>query len=211
MGADVAKLLPALRRAVPDAVCALHHRNAYELIMATILSAQCTDERVNLVTPALFKRYPDAAKLANARPPDVEAIIKSTGFFRAKAKSLIGCAQGITRNHGGAVPRTMDELVALPGVGRKTANVVLGNAFGIAVGIVVDTHVIRLANRLGLTKHDDPVKIERDLMKVIPKRHWIAISHLLIHHGRRTCFARNPDCPGCAIRPLCPSAGKIRT
>jgi len=209
--ADVAKLLPALRKAVPDAVCALHHRNAYELIMATILSAQCTDERVNLVTPGLFKRYPDVAKLAKANPADVERIIKSTGFFRAKTKSLIGCAQGIMREHGGKVPNSMEELVALPGVGRKTANVVLGNAFDIAAGIVVDTHVTRLANRLGLTKHDDPVKIERDLMKVIPKSSWIAISHLLIHHGRRTCFARNPDCPGCAIRSLCPSAGKIRT
>ncbi len=205
----VARLLPALRRAVPDAICALHHRNAYELIMATILSAQCTDERVNLVTPVLFKAYPDAPRLAKAKSADVERIIRSTGFFRAKAKSLIGCAQALVRDHGGRVPATMDALVKLPGVGRKTANVVLGNAFGIAVGIVVDTHVIRLANRLGLTTHDDPVKIERDLMDVIPKSSWIAISHLLIHHGRRTCAARNPNCPECAIRSLCPSAGKF--
>lgn len=210
MAAEIAKLLPALRRAVPDAVCALHHRNAYQLIMATILSAQCTDERVNLVTPELFRKYPDAAKLAKAKPAEVEGIIRSTGFFRAKSKSLIGCAQGIMRDHGGMVPRTMDELVKLPGVGRKTANVVLGNAYGIAAGIVVDTHVTRLANRLGLTKQQDPVKIEQDLMRVIPKTSWIAISHLLIHHGRRTCFARNPNCPGCAIRTLCPSAGRIR-
>ena len=207
----VTRLLPTLRRAVPNAICALRHRNAYELIMATILSAQCTDERVNLVTPLLFRKYPVAARLAKAIPGDVERIIKSTGFFRAKTKSLIGCATVLLRDHAGRVPATMEDLVRLPGVGRKTANVVLGNAFGIAAGIVVDTHVTRLSHRLGLTRHDDPVKIEQDLMVLIPKSSWIAISHLLIHHGRRTCMARNPNCPGCAIRTLCPSAGKVKT
>jgi endonuclease-3 len=207
--ARVRKIIAALTRAHPDAVCALVHRNPYELIMSTILSAQCTDARVNMVTPALFKAYPDAAALAKARPREVEAIIRSTGFFRSKARNLIGCAQGLIADHGGKVPRDMAALVKLPGVGRKTANVVLGVGYGIAVGVVVDTHVRRISRRLGLTRHDDPVRIEQDLIGVVPKESWIAWSHLLIHHGRKTCDARKPLCPGCPVSRWCPSAGKV--
>lgn len=203
------KIVKALKTALPGARCALRHRNAYELIVSTILSAQCTDERVNLVTPGLFKRYPAAANLARANVRELEGIIHSTGFYRAKAKSLLGCCKKLIEEHGGQVPRTMNELVALPGVGRKTANVVLGTAYGISVGVVVDTHVARLSKRLGLTKEGDPTKIEQDLMRVIPRDSWIDISHLLIHHGRRTCFARKPECHKCAVNKLCPSAGKV--
>jgi len=206
--ARVRKIIAALTRAHPDAVCALVHRNPYELTMATILSAQCTDARVNLVTPVLFKAYPTPAALAKANQREVEAIIRSTGFFRAKARSLIGCARALVADHAGVVPRTLDELVRLPGVGRKTANVVLGVAYGIAVGVVVDTHVRRISRRLGLTRHEDPVKIEHDLMGVVPQASWIAWSHLLIHHGRKTCDARKPLCSTCPVRRWCPSAGR---
>jgi endonuclease-3 len=198
--------LQRLKQTYPEAACALHHSNAFELLCATILSAQCTDARVNLVTPILFARYPDAAALADARPAELEEIIKSTGFFRNKARSLIGMAQGVVADHGGVVPRTMEQLRALPGVGRKTANVVLGNAYGINQGITVDTHVTRLSRRLGLTRQDDPVKIEQDLMALIPQEDWALISHLLIFHGRQVCIARRPRCWECVLSDFCPSA-----
>jgi endonuclease-3 len=199
-------ILARLKQAYPEARCALEHRNAYELIVATILSAQCTDARVNMVTPAFFARYPDVARLAQAKPHDVQALIQSTGFFRNKTKSLIAMAQAVVADHAGEIPRTMAELHALPGVGRKTANVVLGNAFGINEGITVDTHVTRLAGLLRLTRHTDPVKIERDLMALIPQDDWTIVSHLLILHGRQVCIARRPRCAECVIRGLCPSA-----
>jgi endonuclease-3 len=199
-------ILSRLRQEYPDATCALDHRGAFELLCATILSAQCTDAQVNLVTPGLFARYPTAQALAAARPQDVEEIIKSTGFFRNKTRSLIGMAQALLVEHDGEVPRTMEQLQALPGVGRKTANVILGNAFGINEGITVDTHVARLSQRLGLSRHDDPVKIERDLMALIPQDDWTLISHLLIFHGRRVCIARRPRCGACLLADLCPSA-----
>jgi endonuclease-3 len=207
--ARTAAITAALKRAMPDARCALDHRNAFQLLVATILSAQCTDARVNLVTPALFRAFPTARHLARGAPARLERLIRSTGFFRAKARSLRGCAQALVARHGGRVPSSMEALVALPGVGRKTANVVLGTAFGIASGVVVDTHVIRIANRLGLTGAQDPVKIELDLMALVPKRDWIVFAHLLTHHGRRTCFARKPDCPSCPVRSRCPSAGRV--
>jgi endonuclease-3 len=199
-------ILDRLKRAYPDARCALDHRNAFELLVATILSAQTTDVRVNLVTPRLFSRYPNAAALARARQADVEAIIKSTGFFRNKARSIIGMAQAVVADHGGKVPGTMDELLTLPGVGRKTANVVLGNAFGLNEGVVVDTHVGRLSKLLGLTRQTDPVKIEQALMKLFPRDDWALLSHLLIFHGRRVCIARRPKCGECVLADLCPSA-----
>jgi len=195
-----------LWKAYPDAKCALHHRDAYELLVATILSAQCTDVRVNLVTPALFERYPDAPTLAEADRGELETLIKSTGFFRNKAKSLAGMAQKVAQEHGGLVPRTMEELTALPGVGRKTANVVLGNVYGVNEGIVVDTHVARLARLMGLTKHTDPVKIERDLMAIFPRDDWTLLSHLLIEHGRKICIANRPKCGECVVADRCPSA-----
>jgi endonuclease-3 len=199
-------VLRRLKRRYPDARCALDHRNAYELLSATILSAQCTDARVNLVTPALFARYPGPAALARARAEDVEEIIRSTGFFRNKTRSLIGMAQAVVADHGGEIPRTMDELRVLPGVGRKTANVVLGNAYGINEGITVDTHVARVSARLGLTAETDPVRIERDLMPLFPRKDWALVSHLLIFHGRQTCVARRPRCGECPLADLCPSA-----
>ena len=195
-----------LRKAYPEAKCALHHRDAYELLVATILSAQCTDVRVNLTTPALFQRYPDAPALATADRGALETMIKSTGFFRNKAKSLAGMAQAVVKDHGGLVPRTMDALTALPGVGRKTANVVLGNVFGINDGVVVDTHVARLAKLMGLTKESDPVKIERDLMALFPRDDWTLLSHLLIEHGRKICIANRPRCGECVVADRCPSA-----
>jgi len=200
------KIVDRLSREFPDAHCALDHRNAFELVAATILSAQCTDARVNLVTPDLFRAYPTPAALAGAEPGAVENLIKSTGFFRNKAKSLLGMARALVERHGGRVPDTMDELVRLPGVGRKTANVVLGNAFGKNEGIVVDTHVQRISRLLGLTRETDPVKIERDLMPLVPRPRWTLFSHLLILHGRKTCIARRPACPACRIADLCPSA-----
>jgi endonuclease-3 len=186
--------------------CALDHRSPFELLVATILSAQCTDERVNQVTPALFARYPTPAAMAKADPADLEDLIRSTGFFRNKARSLLGAAQRLTAAYGGEVPRTMDDLLTLPGVARKTANVVLGTAFGLATGVVVDTHVSRLAGRLGLSAQKDPPKIERDLMALLPEDRWIAFSHQLIWHGRKVCQARTPRCGECTLAPLCPSA-----
>jgi len=188
----------------PDAHCALHHRNAFELTAATILSAQCTDDRVNQVTPALFDAYPDPEALAGAEQEEVEALIHSTGFFRNKAKSLIGMAQVVMTKHGGEIPPRMEDLVHLPGVGRKTANVVLGNAFGIDEGVVVDTHVGRLARRMGFTRQEDPVRIERDLVRLFPRAWWTMLSHLLIFHGRQQCPARRPRCGGCPVANLCP-------
>jgi len=199
-------ILERLKVAYPDAACALDHRNAFELLVATILSAQTTDVRVNLVTPTLFTRYPDAATLARARQADVEKIIQSTGFFRNKARSIIGMAQALVAEHGGQVPSTMAQLVLLPGVGRKTANVVLGNAFGINEGVVVDTHVARLSKLLGLTRHTEPEKIERALMSLFPRDDWALLAHLLIFHGRRVCIARRPKCGECVLADLCPSA-----
>ena len=199
------KILRRLRAAYPEARCALEHRSALELLVATILSAQCTDVRVNLVTPALFARCPTAADYAAIPPPELEALIRSTGFFRNKAKSLVGLGRALVERHGGEVPRTMAELVALPGVGRKTANVVLGNAFGTNEGVVVDTHVMRLARRLGLTRSDDPVRIERDLMPLFPRPAWALLAHLLIAHGRRVCRAPRPRCAECRLADLCPS------
>jgi len=202
----VRDVIRRLKRAYPDAKTSLNYTNPFELLIATILSAQCTDARVNLVTPVLFARYPDAAALAQARQSELEEIIKSTGFFRNKAKSLIGMAQAVVADHGGVVPRTMEQLRALPGVGRKTANVVLGNAYGINEGITVDTHVARLSRRLGLTRNDDPAKIEQDLMELIPREDWALLSHLLIFHGRQVCVARRPRCWECVLSDFCPSA-----
>jgi endonuclease-3 len=199
-------ILERLKRTYPDARTALHHRNAFELLVATILSAQTTDVRVNLVTPALFARYPNAAALARARVADVEEIIKSTGFFHNKAKSIIGMAQGVVADFDGQVPRSMEQLLTLPGVGRKTANVVLGNAFGTNEGIVVDTHVTRLSRLLGLTRQTDAAKIEQALMRLFPREDWALISHLLIFHGRQICIARRPKCGECVLADICPSA-----
>lgn len=197
----------ALAEAYPDATCELTHRSPYELLVATILSAQCTDVRVNLVTPALFTRFPDATSLAGADQTELEELVKSTGFFRNKAKSLLGMARAVVERHGGQIPADMASLTALPGVGRKTANVVLGTAFGLATGVVVDTHVARLSARMGLTRHDDPEKIERDLMALVPETSWVALSHRLILHGRRVCAARKPACDRCPLAPLCPRVG----
>lgn len=195
-----------LARTYPDAKTALDHHNAFELLCATILSAQCTDARVNLVTPHLFARYPTPEALAAASRTDVEEIIRSTGFFRNKSKSLIGMAQAVVADYGGEVPHSMAELRNLPGVGRKTANVILGNAFGINEGITVDTHVARLSHRLGLTREEDPEKIERDLMPLFPRKHWATLSHLLIFHGRQVCLARVPRCERCVLNDVCPSS-----
>jgi endonuclease-3 len=205
----VPHILTRLKAEYPDAACALEHKDAYQLLVATILSAQCTDVRVNLVTPALFAKYPDAAHLARAKPAEVERLIKSTGFFRNKTKNLIAMAQAVVADHHGEIPRTMDQLRALPGVGRKTANVVLGNAFGLNEGVTVDTHVIRLTGLLRLTRHGDPLKIERDLMALIPQEDWTLVSHLLILHGRNVCIARRPRCGGCVIAEFCPSAQAV--
>jgi len=198
-------VLDRLLARYPDAHCALDFRDAFELLCATILSAQCTDKRVNMVTPSLFARYPNAASLAAARQEDVEEIIKSTGFFRSKAKSLIGMASALVERHGGEVPADMEALVLLPGVGRKTANVILGNAFGRNDGIVVDTHVTRLSNRLGLTTDSDAVKIEQSLLPLFPQERWTILSHLLIDHGRQVCDARKPRCGECVLEDVCPS------
>jgi endonuclease III len=195
-----------LAKLYPDAKCALEHDNALQLLIATILSAQCTDVRVNLVTPALFAKYPDAKAFADADIGALEKAIQSTGFFRAKAKNIKAACQAIVERHGGEVPGTMEELTRLPGVGRKTANVILGNAFDIP-GITVDTHVGRLSRRLGFTKHEDPVKVEQDLMAVIPAKDWTMFSHRMIFHGRRICFARKPNCAGCLLAKDCPKIG----
>jgi endonuclease III len=190
----------------PDAHCELDFKTPFQLIVATILSAQCTDKRVNMVTPLLFQTFPTAASLADAPPEKLEEIIKSTGFFRNKTKSLIGLGKALVERHNGEVPDSMEELVKLPGIGRKTANVVLGNAFGKNEGIVVDTHVARVSYRLGLTRETDPVKIEQDLMPLFPREDWALLSHLLIFHGRRVCEARRPKCEICVLNDICPSS-----
>jgi len=203
--AELARRLP---RIYPEAHCELNFSNPMELLVATILSAQCTDKRVNMVTPALFARCRTAGDYAAIPQEELEGLVRTTGFFRSKAKSIRGAAREIATKHGGKVPRTMPELVVLPGVGRKTANVVLGNAFGLNEGVVVDTHVSRLSRRLGLTRRTDPVKIEADLSRMFPRATWADLSHWLIFHGRRRCFARKPDCSGCELQDICPSAGK---
>jgi endonuclease-3 len=202
----VSAIIRLLDRTYPAAECELHRENAFQLLCATILSAQCTDERVNMVTPALFARFPTPAAMGQADQSELENIIRSTGFFRNKAKNLIGAARVLVERWGGEVPRTMEELLPLPGVARKTANVVLGTAYNIAVGVVVDTHVMRLSQRLALTKESTPEKIEADLMQVVPRARWILFSHQLIWHGRRICFARKPACDKCPLAPHCPSA-----
>jgi endonuclease-3 len=201
------QILAILKQTYPDAHCALHFTTPLELLIATILSAQCTDERVNQVTPALFARCPDAASLAAISQNELEKIIHSTGFYRAKARSLRSCAASLVADHQGKVPKTMEALHKLAGVGRKTANVVLGNAFGLAEGVVVDTHVGRLSRRMGLTRHLDPVKVESALVRLIPKEDWTLVSHLLIAHGRKRCNARKPDCTHCEVKKLCPHRG----
>ena len=199
-------ILARLKKEYPDAHCELDFETPLQLLIATILSAQCTDKRVNMVTPDLFKKYPDAESLSKADQTELEETIKSTGFFRNKTKSLLGMSAAVAERHGGAVPSTMEELVKLPGVGRKTANVVLGNAFGIDEGIVVDTHVGRLSVRLGFTNETDPVKVEQALTKLFPREDWTLLSHLLIFHGRRVCVARVPRCGSCVLADVCPSA-----
>jgi len=201
------RVVKRLAKLYPDAECSLTHRNPLELLVATILSAQCTDERVNLVTATLFKKYRTAADFAAATLPELEREIRPTGFFRNKAKSLQACGRQLVADHEGQVPRDLDALVKLPGVGRKTANVVLGNAYGIASGVVVDTHVGRLSRRLGMTNEKDPNKVERDLVERIPKKEWVAIAHRLIQHGRRVCTARRPKCDECALFGVCPRVG----
>jgi endonuclease-3 len=205
--ARVKQIIAGLKKAYPNAHCELNHTNPLELLIATILSAQCTDKRVNVVTPGLFKKYPNAAAYAKAQPAELEHEIKTTGFFRNKAKSIKSCCQALVERHGGDVPRTMEELIMLGGVGRKTANVVLGNAFNVNTGIVVDTHVARLSQRLGLTKETSAEKIEQDLIRLVPQEQWAMFSHWLIWHGRRRCYARGPDCPTCEIHALCPRIG----
>jgi endonuclease III len=200
-------VLRRLRAAYPEAHCALNHQNPLQLLVATILSAQCTDQRVNLVTPALFRHYRTAADFANARPAELEALIRSTGFFRNKARSIQKCCQSLVAEYDGKVPETLDQLIQLDGIGRKTANVVLGVAYGKAEGIVVDTHVTRLSRRMGLTRQTTPEKIERALMKIVPQQDWIDFSHLLIWHGRKRCIARKPDCNHCEIADICPKIG----
>lgn len=195
-----------LTKMYPDAHCALDHTDAYQLLAATILSAQSTDKQVNIVTPELFKRYPNAAVLADAEPAELETVVKSTGFFRSKTRSLLGMARALVERHHGEVPDTMEELTELPGVGRKTANVVLGNAFDKNLGIVVDTHVTRLSNRLGLTRETDAVKIEQDLIPLFPMDQWTLVSHRLIEHGRQICIARRPECEICKLNDICPSS-----
>ncbi len=207
----VQAILHKLDQMYPNAKCALDHRSPWELLVATILSAQCTDKRVNMVTPELFARYPSIQDLAHANPQEVAHIIRSTGFFNNKAKNLVGAARKILSDFGGEVPRTMEELLTVPGAARKTANVVLGTAYGIASGIVVDTHVQRIARRLDLTQETDPAKIERDLMRIIPKHKWIQFSHQLIHHGRQLCTARNPKCGLCKLDPLCYAEDKTNS
>jgi endonuclease-3 len=203
------KVARRLARHYADAQCALHFSSPLQLLIATILSAQCTDERVNMVTPELFRRFRGADDLANASQSEIERIIQSTGFFRNKTKNIKDCCRRLVEEHGGEVPQDLEALVRLPGIGRKTANVVLGTAFGIASGVVVDTHVGRLSIRLGLSAHKDPIKVERDLMALLPRRQWIAFSHRMIHHGRRICVARNPKCDICPLNDICPKIGVV--
>lgn len=202
------QVVARLKQAYPDADCELAYQNPYQLLVATILSAQCTDVRVNAVTPALFKRWRDASALAQATPEELETVIRSTGFFRNKTKNLIGMARAVVADHDGRIPRTMAELRSLPGVGRKTANVVLGNAYGISEGVTVDTHVLRLSALLRLTRHTDPEKVEQDLMTLLSREDWALVSHLLIWHGRRVCVANRPKCEACVLNDRCPSAFK---
>jgi len=204
----VAAILKALDEAYPNAVCALHHRSPWELLVATILSAQCTDARVNMVTPELFKRFPTPAAMAKAEIPQLIELIRTTGFFNNKAKSIRGAAEAITTRFGGKVPETLDELITVPGAARKTANVVLGVSFGKAEGVVVDTHVFRIAHRLDLAKGDTPQAVEQELMKILPHEKWIDFSHQIIHHGRAVCIARNPKCKDCNLETLCHSKDK---
>ncbi len=204
----IAAILDALYKSYPGAVCALNHTNAWELTVATILSAQCTDARVNLVTPKLFRLYPTPKSLAAASLPEIEEVIRTTGFFRNKAKSIQGAARTVVEEFGGEVPQTMEQILTLPGVARKTANVVLGSWFEIASGVVVDTHVLRISRRLELTANDDPQKVEMDLQKVIPEANWIDYSHMIIHHGRQICIARKPRCVDCSLETLCNSGDK---
>jgi endonuclease-3 len=199
-------IIARLRKAYPDARCSLNYSNPLELLVATILSAQCTDERVNLVTADLFRKYRKAADFINVELSELEQDIRSTGFYRNKAKAIQGACRLLVEQHGGKVPSTVDELLALPGVARKTANVVLGNAFGIASGVVVDTHVGRLSQRLGLTTHEQPEKIERDLIELVPQKDWVDFAHLMIYHGRAVCKARKPECADCVLEDLCPSS-----
>ena len=206
--ARIAKIIAGLQKAYPDATCALLHKNPWELLVATILSAQCTDVRVNMVTPTLFRQFPTPAAMAKASLPEIEELIRTTGFYHNKAKSISGAAKGVVERFGGKVPRTMDELLTLPGVARKTGNVVLGVAYQLAEGIVVDTHVLRLSRRLELTLNTEPKKVEQDLVKIIPKNHWIAFSHELILHGRAICIARKPRCVDCSIERECDSSDK---
>jgi endonuclease III len=199
----LAKILKYLDVLYPNVTCALNHSNAWELLVATILSAQCTDERVNKVTPGLFEKYPTIHDFANVKPEVLADDVRSTGFFNNKAKNIVGAANTILRDYNGEIPREIEKLLQVPGAARKTANVVLGTAFGIPSGVVVDTHVLRLSGRLDLSKHDDPVKVERDLMKILPQERWILFSHQLIHHGRSLCVARKPRCAECPIDPIC--------
>lgn len=211
-GADpqrVAAILSKLDEAYPAATCELKHHNAFQLLISTILSAQCTDVRVNQVTQSLYKKYPDAPAFAHANPTELEQEIRPTGFFRNKTKSIMGASNELLAKFDGKVPRTMEEILTLPGVARKTGNVVLGTAYGIAVGVVVDTHVMRLSRRLDLTRHEDPIKIEQDLMRVIPREKWIQFSHQLIWHGRRVCIARKPKCLECNLESICYSRDKL--
>jgi endonuclease III len=207
--AHARRVCAALKRAYPDASCALLHSNPYQLLVATILSAQCTDARVNMVTPELFGRFPDSTSLAQAEQGELEALIRSTGFFRAKSRNLLAMARQVVQDHGGEIPRDLKSLTALAGVGRKTANVVLGTAFGISSGVVVDTHVKRLSRRLGLSSRNSAEQIEQELMAVFPRAQWVDLSHRLIHHGRRVCLARRPRCEVCALASICPKVGVV--
>jgi endonuclease III len=204
---QAARVLRRLKADYPAATCALENETPFQLLVATILSAQCTDERVNMVTPGLFGRWPTAAEMARAPIKALETAIQSTGFFRNKARNIKAASQALMKEHNGEVPRDMEALVALPGVGRKTANVVLGTAYGLATGVVVDTHVTRLSRRLGLTEQSDPIKIEQDLMQIVPQKEWVDFAHGLIHHGRQICTARKPKCPECSMNTFCPKIG----
>jgi endonuclease III len=205
--AQATKVLRRLKADYPDATCALGHESAFELLISTILSAQCTDVRVNMVTPELFRRWPTPAHLARAPIEQIERVIQSTGFYRNKAKNIKGCSQALCDKYDGEVPQEIEKLVELPGVGRKTANVVLGTVHGLATGVVVDTHVTRLSQRLGLTKHTDATKIEQDLMRLLPKSEWVDFAHRMIEHGRQICIARKPKCSECSMREFCPKIG----
>jgi endonuclease III len=201
--ARLRQIFEELDKLFPNVTCALHHTNAWELLVATILSAQCTDERVNMVTPGLFRKYPTVGDFARVTPEELGQDIRSTGFYNNKAKNIIGAAKRVLSAYGGEVPREMEDLLTIPGAARKTANVVLGTAYGIAVGVVVDTHMIRLSHRLDLSRETDPVKIEKDLMKIVPQERWIQFSHQMIHHGRGLCNARKPQCGPCPMNTLC--------